>query len=706
MPAPGEAAAEDGPFTGKADSYVPTFSGKQSDYKEFRRRCDIYAAKMKLAKRDQETVFNIVTLLKGQAWDCLEDLGIDDLAKETAYKTVFDRLDKSFKFDPLTELPADFEAYFIKLQRRPGQTVQQYQTEYMHVERRLTSVHQLDLPEKVRAWWFLRRSGLTKDQRQLVLTQLGENNLTLDKVMKAMNFIIGQDSKMESSSSSRWTKEKTTYKATYLAEDDDVDDGSQAWDDDAYYGDETHIDDQEDYYFDPNEQVDEPYVDGIYDVEEYDNIFASYVEAKNQLNKLRTSRGFYPVVAMVQGPMNENKGKTSGKGKQSGKNKGKNFGKSPQQPQRKGIQNRGQAALGLGKSLCLRCGQAGHRARDCPAGTDSKKRKNETDDADVHMVNNDIDMADTELNVPHSSPNDRAVQDGGAASVLGSAKSIIDYIEFMQNYGIDVDNEVDVYACEKGFRYGNSQREVTNLCCLLPTFIGGEKQKILCYVIQGEAPILIGRPLMKKLNMVIDYAADLYLTGNNVWRPLDLGPKGEHIIHLMEDYENLKESNMEPKILMPEDFADHIDVYNRLPWSCLKDASVMEVQEYPAAQRDESLDKQSVHESLADAVVSQSAHEAEQSMHEALSSVPPMIPEGEESTEKTRDPTVSLSSCTPNSTESNSKDVARLHPNRLRKMIYEAQYLVREHKKMLNEAKKPSQKTHVVWELLRQRATV
>ena len=32
-------------------------------------------------------------------------------------------------------------------------------------------------------------------------------------------------------------------------------------------------------------------------------------------------------------------------------------------------------------------------------------------------------------------------------------------------------------------------------------------------------------------------------------------------------------------------------------------------------------------------------------------------------------------------------------------MIYEAQYLVREHKKLLNEAKKPSQKTHVVWEL-------
>ena len=118
---------------------------------------------MRLAKRENETVFNIVMSLKGQAWDCIKDLSIEGFSKDTAYKTVFDRLDKAFKFDPLTELPADFEAYFVKLQRKGGQTAQQYQTKYMHVERRLTSAHKLELPEKVRAWWFLRRSGLTKD---------------------------------------------------------------------------------------------------------------------------------------------------------------------------------------------------------------------------------------------------------------------------------------------------------------------------------------------------------------------------------------------------------------------------------------------------------------------------------------------------------------------------------------------------------------
>ena len=71
-------------YTGKADSYVPTFNGKQSDYREYRRRCDIYQMKMKLANREKETVFNLVTLLQGRAWDCVEDLTVEDLAKPEA----------------------------------------------------------------------------------------------------------------------------------------------------------------------------------------------------------------------------------------------------------------------------------------------------------------------------------------------------------------------------------------------------------------------------------------------------------------------------------------------------------------------------------------------------------------------------------------------------------------------------------------------
>lgn len=127
--APSTAAANgtgDGAFTGKADAYVPIFSGRQVDYREFRRRCDLYEAKMKLASREKETVFNIATLLQGRAWDLVEDMGVDDLKAEGSYQAVFKRLDAAFKYEPLTELPNDFEAFFVRLQRKQGQTLQDY----------------------------------------------------------------------------------------------------------------------------------------------------------------------------------------------------------------------------------------------------------------------------------------------------------------------------------------------------------------------------------------------------------------------------------------------------------------------------------------------------------------------------------------------------------------------------------------------------
>ncbi len=71
---------------------------------------------MKLAKPVRN--FNIVILLTRRAWDCIEDLTAEQLARPQPM------------IRSLGGWTADFEAFFVRLQTKPGQTVQEYQAEF------------------------------------------------------------------------------------------------------------------------------------------------------------------------------------------------------------------------------------------------------------------------------------------------------------------------------------------------------------------------------------------------------------------------------------------------------------------------------------------------------------------------------------------------------------------------------------------------
>lgn len=103
------------PYAGKAHEYVPEFSNKASEYKEDKKRVLLYEKKMSLAGRAKETAFNIIAGLTGRAWDAREDLQMANLEAETGVATLLKRLDSVFKYDAITELPNDFESFFMHI---------------------------------------------------------------------------------------------------------------------------------------------------------------------------------------------------------------------------------------------------------------------------------------------------------------------------------------------------------------------------------------------------------------------------------------------------------------------------------------------------------------------------------------------------------------------------------------------------------------
>ena len=509
---------------------------------------------MSLGGREAETVFNIVTLLQGKAWDLVEDFTMEQLAATNAFEAIFARLDSGFRYDPLTELPEDFETYFVKLMRKPGQTLQDYVMDFTKAERRLKITHEVDLPEKVKAWWFLRRSGITKEQRQLILTNVGTQGLSMDEVTKAMSFILGQDSKTDGNSS-RWSRQAKAD--IYYYNSDDLD---QDWGHEIGYNqlpvfyeaeedpdeEESWFDEGQDYYEDINEPV--------FDVDEYDEVYTTYQDAKARLNSLRTARGFYPVVVSLD--TQAAKGSTvKPKGASSGGKKGKSKSKSKSAPKGKGPNPKARASSAMGKTLCLRCGQPGHWAKNCPQSSDKKRRLEEPSPSDINMVLDETYRLDEDEDLDMDS-DDKAVQDGGAASVLGSRKAIRRYLRFLLEKGFNL-HAIELYDCKKTFTYGNSQRETTNRCLLLPTFFGNRRVDVLTYIINGEAPMLFGRPLLEELGLTMDYKNKQMRWEDGEWEAVEIGTRGEHLLRLGKYID--ENVNSEPaKVLLPLDFDDHV----------------------------------------------------------------------------------------------------------------------------------------------------
>ena len=86
------------------DSYIPVFTGLPQDYKEWKKRIEMYHRKMMLSKRGQESVLNILGSFQGAAWRLFEETCMSELEKEGVFELILKTLDRHYAYDERVQL--------------------------------------------------------------------------------------------------------------------------------------------------------------------------------------------------------------------------------------------------------------------------------------------------------------------------------------------------------------------------------------------------------------------------------------------------------------------------------------------------------------------------------------------------------------------------------------------------------------------------
>ena len=152
-----------------------------------------------MGKTDQEIGLSFMSGLTGAAWDVVEH--IDVLAytptKDKDFEgslglvaRIWKELDTAFRYDKRTELPNAFEEFFFKGGRRARESLLEYFTRVQRITRSVKE-HGIELPDEVQGWLLLRRAGLKREDRLMIMSRISD--MKMATVTQALTFTYGQD---------------------------------------------------------------------------------------------------------------------------------------------------------------------------------------------------------------------------------------------------------------------------------------------------------------------------------------------------------------------------------------------------------------------------------------------------------------------------------------------------------------------------------
>ncbi len=493
------------------------FNGDDCDYREYRRWKQWAVNKMAVMDKLEPKARGsfIWTLLQGKALEVVEHLKEAEYQCEGGDKVLFALLDRRWpEKDRSDEMGEHIQEVFT-LKARGGESLRQWCARARECFDRCARKTGVDFPEEARGWILLQCSGMSEEQRAVVLART-QGVLKFDSMSQAMRSCF-PDLVISG-------RKATSVNLVDLRDQDP--EGSSAEPASQADGDFNDVE----LFLHEFDEPEVPAVDEVYEEKDVAEILAvSWKDKRQELSKLKQSRNFHKF----------------------------NMQKRSFRIEVEELKKR---------TRCRRCNQVGHWARECknppsrhPSSSQSQPHREQGASSVEHLEYGagtiehfvcaagyvpPTSMLDqlrarkaqqTEpipVGVALVSSPGKAVLDSGCGKTIIGEKTLENFKEILSKHGIST---IPLVEENNLFRFGNGACETSTVVASLPICLGGRRGTVKAAIVKGEAPLLLSRPAMKSLQAKLDFDADqIVLFEGRQALPLEINEAGQYTLDVCD----------------------------------------------------------------------------------------------------------------------------------------------------------------------------
>lgn len=541
-----------------AEKGLKRFSGEGDDpgksLKRWQQWCEAKMTTIKDLQKHQRGPW-IYTLLDGAAWDAVEHIQLSEIATDGGdaklWKLLQDRFPQREAHDLMGEALGDVFALAAKDQESGKEWTARVRETCEQCHRRAS----VEFPSEVRGWIALNCAGLSEEQKAIIKAKT-QGALDFETVASAFR------SCFPAFKASGPKARKAVGVLNVEAEEPDLDDFADV---EAFLADHDHA----------SSSMDQ--MEPVSESEAAEALAVSWKERRQEISRHQQNRKF--------GSSNQSR---------------RSFRIEVEELKK--------------RTRCRKCNRIGHWAKECrfsgPAkgsggfgGSDKSSKPADLETVNVGIVQEEeffvgsIDaVPDYNLVPPDeqvsedvfvpagvfdeqppifevmaaglvSSPGFGVVDSGCGRTLIG--ETTLQALE--QVISQKTSRSIQRYAATNQFRFGNGELERSDTAATIPVCIGGKLGSIDAAVIRGQAPLLLGRPTLKRLNVKLDFGAStLQFLKSAVSVPMATNSAGQVLIDVtafpesekpvVEKYQHLsEEARPVSQSVCDKDLGSHIE---------------------------------------------------------------------------------------------------------------------------------------------------